>query len=124
MGAKGSMMIILHSGDYDKIHHALSIALAAADGEMQCHIFVAYDALRKFTKAQIDSVPVGSTFSRQLMPLIAKGKETGNLRLYVCASSMSVMGLRREEMIDEFDEFLGLSSFLAMTNNANLSFFI
>ena len=124
MGTKGTMMIILHSGDYDRIHHALSIALAAVDAEMECHIFVAYDALKKFTKDQINSVPMGSTFSRQLMPLIEKGKETGNLRLYICGSSMSVMGLRREEMIDEFDELLGLSSFLAITSNANLSFFV
>lgn len=124
MGIKGSMMIILHSGDYDRVHHALSIALAAADSEMECHIFVAYDALKKLTKEKIDDVPMGSTFSRQLLPLIQKGRETGNLRLYLCGSSMSVMGLRREEMIDEFDELLGLSSFLALTSNANLSFFI
>ncbi|MFQ5761398.1 MAG: DsrE family protein [Candidatus Bathyarchaeia archaeon] len=118
------LAIIVHSGDYERLHHALSIALAGVTNALDCHMFIAYDALRKLTKAEIDKIPPDTNFRRPLRKLIQQAKETGNLHLYACGSSMGIQGIARTELVEEFDEVLGLSAFLSLTEGAAFTFFI
>ncbi|HEY4699468.1 MAG TPA: DsrE/DsrF/DrsH-like family protein [Nitrososphaerales archaeon] len=118
------LVMILHSGDYDRIHHGLSIALAAVANGMSCSIFVAYDAQSRLTKAQADKIPDDALFKRSLRKLIIEAKQAGSLKLYACGSSLNLMGISREELIDEFDGISGLSSFLAENEGSQYSFFI
>jgi len=87
------LVMILHSGDYDRIHHGLSIALAAVANGMSCSIFVAYDAQSRLTKAQADKIPDDALFKRSLRKLIIEAKQAGSLKLYACGSSLNLMAL-------------------------------
>lgn len=116
--------IILHSGEYEKVHHGLSIALASVTNGMECHMFVAYHALVRLTKSQINEVPPDVIFRRPLRKLIQQAKESGILRLYACGSTMGVLGISRDELIEEFDEVSGLSAFLDPAEGWKYTFFI
>ncbi|MEM4297045.1 MAG: DsrE family protein [Nitrososphaerota archaeon] len=122
--ANKKMAIILHSGDYDKVHHALSIALAAVTNGIECHIFVAYDALGRLTKKRIDEVPVDALFQRPLRKLVQEAKSTGLLKIYACGTTLALMGISRNELVEDFDEVSGLSAFLAQTEGSEFTFFI
>jgi len=116
--------IILHSGEYERIHHAFSIALAAVANGFECNIFVAYDALVKLTKSRVDEIPPDTPFRRPLKRLIQEAKEGGALNLYACGSTLTLMGIGRSELIDEFDEVAGLSAFLTSSEGSEFTFFI
>lgn len=118
------LAMIIHSGDYDRVHHALSIALAAVTNGLTCNIFVAYDALTRLTKSRVDEIPPDALFRRSLKKLIQEAKEAGVMNLYACGSTLTLTGIRREDLIEEFTDVSGLSAFLAENEGAKFNFFI
>jgi peroxiredoxin family protein len=63
-------------------------------------------------RKNVDSLPA----------LIASARQAG-VRLIVCTMSMSVMGIRTEELVDGL-EFAGVATFLAEADQAGTTLFI
>ena len=51
---KQRVTIILHSGSYDRVTNALSLAIVALSMEMEAHILLTYEGLRRFIKGHLE----------------------------------------------------------------------
>jgi peroxiredoxin family protein len=87
------------------------------------------NALKPFLKANFDSEEfkigtVGKELLAKKVPLfdslLRDGKELGELRIYGCSLAMDVLGWKKEDMIDVFDDVIGVSAFLGMAQHAQV----
>jgi len=53
---KERVTIILHSGAYDRVSYALSIALVALASGMEVHLLLTFEGLRRFTKGHLADI--------------------------------------------------------------------
>lgn len=118
---KNYICIFLHSGSYDRIYQALSIAMIAQAQEKDVHIFCSFDALKKFVKGTAIEVP--SKFE-PIPKLVKKAKELDKLKIYACAGSMAILNISRDELIKEVDKSMGLTAFLNLAYDAQLVLYI
>ncbi|UCH88627.1 MAG: DsrE/DsrF/DrsH-like family protein [Thermoplasmata archaeon] len=60
---------------------------------------------------------------KSLREMIKDAKEL-DVKFLVCDMSMDIMGLKKEEFIDEVDEIVGVGTYLKESKDANLTLFI
>ena len=60
---------------------------------------------------------------KPLRDMIKDAKELG-VKFLVCDMSMDIMGLQKEEFIDEIDDIVGVGTYLKASKEANLTLFI
>ncbi|MEE8413968.1 MAG: DsrE/DsrF/DrsH-like family protein [Dehalococcoidales bacterium] len=128
--------IILHSGSYDRVTNALSLASVCLAMEMEVTILLTYEGINRFVKE--GSEDSGGTDS-ELMAMIQGGIEAGNIRsireklisakemglkLFACTNAMSIMGLTLEDMVEEVDDIMGLATFIQFARNATINWYI
>lgn len=118
---KNYICIFLHSGSYDRIYQALSIAMIAQAQERDVHIFCSFDALKKLVKGA-RNVKQGNL--EPIPKLLKKAKELGKLKIYACAGSMAILNISRDELIKEVDKSMGLTAFLNLVYDAQLVLYI
>ena len=128
--------IILHSGSYDRVTNALSLASVCMAMGMEAYILLTYEGIRRFVKD--GSEDPGGT-DEELMAMIQKGIEGGNIRsiqdkligakelglkIFACTNAMSVMGITLEDMVEEVDDIMGLATFIQFARNAAINWYI
>ena len=128
--------IILHSGSYDRVTNALSLAIIGLTMGMEAHILLTYEALRRFVKGHLeDADSTDAGMLAMLQKGIAAGKLTSiqdklttarelGLKLYACTTAMTTVGVTREELVDEVDEIMGLAAFINLANSASFNWYI
>lgn len=131
--------IFLHSGSYDRVFQAMSIAnvVLATGGEV--HIFFSYGALRRLVKGRTDDAVVEGepAFFREeieknlargtiepISEMIAMAKRFGRFRIYACTGSMATLNIARDELIEAVDQSMGLVSFLQLVKEADQALYI
>lgn len=128
--------IILHSGSYDRIYHGLSIALTALALGRTVKLFFTYWALEYLRRGRPPSLPLdkeGEPYKgviedhiekghmKRISELLSEAKELG-ATLYACVSSMSLLNITRDELIDEVDESTGIATFLMKAEEDQILF--
>lgn len=134
---KGSIAIILHSGSYDRVSYALSLAIVGLAIGMESHILLTYGGLKRFVKGHLEDIEEET--DNQLKGFISKGLASGGvqniehqledarklgLKLYACANAMSTLNISRSELMDEVDEVIGLVTFLKFARTATINWYI
>ncbi len=132
----GRVTIILHSGSYDKVTNALSLAVVALTMEMEVYILLTYEALRRFVKGQFEDTDLtdAEIFRRihdgikaeklhTIEYKLAAARELG-LKLYACSTAMATLGLKKEDLVDEVDDIMGLAAFLELAKTAAVNWYI
>lgn len=131
--------IFLHSGSYDRVFQAMSIAnvVLATGGEV--HIFFSYGALRRLVKGRTDDAVIEGEpafFKAEIEKNIARGtidsitemidmgRRFGRLKIYACTGSMAILNIARDELIDAVDQSMGLVSFLQLVKEADQVLYI
>lgn len=107
-----NLSIIFHSGSFDKVSHGLSIALAGGAMERKVLLFFTYDALGCLVKGKVDE--------KIKEPLIL-AKRLG-VKIYACTSSMGLLNISRDELTEEVDKSMGITTFLSESSNAQMLF--
>ena len=129
--------IILHSGSYDRASYALTMALVALATGMETHMLLTHGGLRRFTDSHLEEMGEETTAQSRadiefglmtsalnpLGKLLADAKELG-LNLYACVGVMSAFNIRREDLIPEVDEDIGLGTFLEIARTASVNWYI
>lgn len=124
-----SLAIILMSEDLEKLHAGALVGSVASMSGMKVNFFVTMNALKGFLKETVDNQDfkkgtVGKEILAKKIPLfdelLREGKEIGELGIYGCAMAMDVMGWEKEDMIDVFDDIIGVTAFLGMAQNAQV----
>jgi peroxiredoxin family protein len=56
--------------------------------------------------------------------ILEQGKKTGRLKIYACSTTMSLLGIKKEDLIEDVDEIVGAATFLSKAKDSNINFFI
>lgn len=124
-----ALAIILLSEDLEKLHAGSLVGSVASMSGMKVNIFITMNALKPFLKSNFDkgefkTGAVGKELLAKKIPLfdslLADGKDIGDLHIYGCAMAMDVMGWNKEDMIDVFDDIIGVTAFLGLAQNAQV----
>lgn len=124
-----SLALILMSEDLEKLHAGSLVGSVASMSGMKVNVFVTMNALAPFHKKNFDEADfkygvVGKEILAKKIPLfdhlLQEGKDFGEVNVYGCALAMDLMEWKKEDMIDVFDDVIGVTAFLGMTNNAQV----
>ncbi len=126
---KSGLGIIFHSGSYDRLHHGMSIALAALALGRKVRFLFTYWALEYLKRdggsaleSKVDKEEDSAHIQmirenikeghlESISELIVRTKELG-AEFYTCTNSMSLLGIAPDEVIEEVDRPMGLTTFL------------
>lgn len=129
--------IILHSGSYDRASYALTLALVALATGMEAHMLLTHGALRRFTRGHLDEM--GDETSPQAKKDCEFGLMTGALssiekqladarelgmKLYSCVGVMAAYNIRKDDLVPEVDEAIGLGTFFEIARTASINWYI
>lgn len=130
------LAIILHSGSYDRIYHGLSLALTASAMGKESRCFITYWALEYFRKmdqaefkldreGEIHKGLLEENFRKghlhKISDFITEAKNMG-VKLYACTASMGLLNITRNELIDEVDMSMGITTFMNEAANDQMLF--
>ena len=128
--------INLHSGSYDRVTNALSLAIISLAMGMEVHILLTYEALRRFTRGHLEDMDwTSSEFqsvfshgiaSEGITPIetkLVEAKKMG-LKLYACPNAMLNMNIAHEDLVEEVDELMGLVAFVSLARTAKINWYI
>ncbi len=128
--------IILHSGSYDRVSYALSLASICLAMGMEAHILLTYGGLKRFVKGHLEDMEgtdsefqvmfqrgIASGGIRSIETMLADARKLG-LKLYACANAMANMGIARQDLAEEVDEVMGLATFVQLAKNASINWYI
>ncbi|AGK60245.1 hypothetical protein Asulf_00211 [Archaeoglobus sulfaticallidus PM70-1] len=127
----GKLAIVLASGELEKLQAASIIGSVAATLGTEVLVFATMDGLMAFKKDVVEKKAwkageLGKGMLQANAPLFIdtfkQAKETGNLKLYACGMVMDMLGLSMDEFVDVFDDKLGVTAFLGMTEGAQVLF--
>ncbi|NOY11848.1 MAG: hypothetical protein GXO67_07200 [Archaeoglobi archaeon] len=111
--------IIVHSGEWDRIYHAFSIATTYSAVGEKVNVFLTYWAIDTVVKGRVEcgderkndvirrGIEKGSV--KGLEEMVALGKEFGNLEIVVCSGSMELLGYGENDMPPWVDRVGGLA---------------
>jgi peroxiredoxin family protein len=124
------LAIVLASGELEKIQAASIIASVASSFD-EVMIFATMDGLMAFKKDVVENKAwkageLGKGMLQANVPLfidtLKQAKEVGNLKIFACGMVMDMLGLKKEDFVDIFDDVLGVTAFLQMVEDAKVLF--
>lgn len=122
-----SLAVIVSGGSFNNLVQVATLAMAAVGSGISLRVFFRDEAVLKVTKAgaaefnlseayRADAAGVRTRLEAQglldLPALFRETKEVGDVRLYVCSSSLAISGAEPGDLIPEIDEVRGLTAFL------------
>jgi len=130
------MTIVLHSGSYDRVTNALSMAIIGLTVGMEAHILLTYEGLGRFVKGRLDDPyatdgammammqrGIDSERFHTIEEKLVTAKEMG-LKLYACTTACATLGVTKEDLVDEVDSVMGLTAFIQMARDAAINWYI
>ncbi len=132
------LSIIMFSGTPDKLMPVGVLASTAAALGYEVEIFATFWGLMALKKdaPQIpvsqDYGPMGEMLMKIMeekkMPswldLLRQAKEMGNVKIYACAQTFDLLGLKKEELVDVVDDVIGAMEYLERSKDADITLFI
>ncbi|MGM7684851.1 DsrE/DsrF/DrsH-like family protein [Cytobacillus sp. Hm23] len=124
-----SIGIILMSDELEKLHAGALVGSVASMSGMKVNVFVTMNALTSFhidhfKKQEFKTGVVGKELLLKDIPLfdhlLKEGKDVGDLHIYGCALAMDIMGWQQDDMINVFDDIIGVTKFLTMTQGSQV----
>jgi len=139
MSKKMKHAYVVHSGTLDKLYPVFMLASTGGAMEAEVHLFFTFwglDAVKKggLDKAKLPGImSVGTGMMKgkikkvgvpTLVELLQMCRDTENVKLYACSTTMALMDVKKEDLIDEVDEIVGAATFLDLAMDADVQMFI
>ncbi len=139
MSKKMKHAYVVHSGTLDKLYPVFMLASTGGAMDAEVHLFFTFwglDAVKKggLDKAKLPGImSVGTGMMKgkikkvgipSLPELMKMCRDTGNVKIYACSTTMAMMDVKKEELIDEVDEIVGAATFLDLAMDAQVQMFI
>ncbi|MFQ5952145.1 MAG: DsrE/DsrF/DrsH-like family protein [Candidatus Omnitrophota bacterium] len=133
---KRGLGIVFHSGSYDRLYHGISIALAALALGREVRLFFTYWALEYIKKGgssffvldkegethrEVLERNINKGHMQKIPELLAEAKKMG-AKFYACTNSMGLLNIVRDELVDEVDKSMGITTFLTETTGDQILF--
>ncbi|AKB26103.1 NADH dehydrogenase [Methanosarcina sp. MTP4] len=137
----GKAVLVLHSGDMDKVYSALIIGNGALAMGMEASIYFTFWGLMRLKKGGLEKGPLskmhmlglGKWMVKQRMDkanvaplekLMNDFKELGG-KIIACEMTMEIMGIKKEELrTDWIDEWGAVGSYVYEARDASITLFI
>ena len=134
-----SMAIMAHSGTIDKLLPVLTLASTASTMDVETCIFFTFWGLNALKKDGLENaeppdfmrIETGTIKEKMrkagypsLQKLLQICKESGNVKIYACSTTMKLMDINEEELIPEVDGIVGVATFMDIALDADISLFI
>ncbi len=122
-----SLAVIASGGAFNDLVQVATLLMAAAASGIAVRVFFRDEAVLKVTQKGVAEVNLAEAYRDDearvrarleaqglldLRALLREVKELGDVRLYVCSSSLQICGARPEDLIPEIDAVRGLTAFL------------
>lgn len=139
MSKKMKHAYIVHSGTLDKLYPVFMLASTGGAMDAEVHLFFTFWGLDAVKKGGLESaklpgiMSLGTGMMRgkikkvgipSLPELMKMCRDTGNVKIYACSTTMAMMDVKKEELIDEVDEIVGAATFLDLAMDADIQMFI
>lgn len=139
MSKKMKHAYVVHSGTLDKLYPVFMLASTGGAMDAEVHLFFTFWGLDAVKKGGLESaklpgiMSLGTGMMRgkikkvgipSLPELMKMCRDTGNVKIYACSTTMAMMDVKKEELIDEVDEIVGAATFLDIAMDAQVQMFI
>jgi len=133
------MAIVVHSGTLDLAYPPLMLAAAAGASDMEVDIFFTFWGLNLLKKKGLKRAKLGGawrlgtgmmkmmikrTGMATLPELLEAVMETGKVRLWACTATMDIMMVKKEQLIDGLEGYMGAAGFLDIAADCDVQLFI
>ncbi len=139
MSERKKIAIIVHSNSLDKLYPVFMLSSTGGAMDAEVHLFFTFwgmDAIKKggLDKAKLPGImSLGTGMMKgkikgvgipTLKELLDMCRDTENVKLYACSTTMEMMGIKKEDLIPEVDEIVGAATFLDIAMDADVQLFI
>ncbi len=139
MSEKMKHAYVVHSGTLDKLYPVFMLASTGGAMDAEVHLFFTFWGLDAVKKGGLDKAKLPGIMSLgtgmmkgkiknvgvpSLTELMKMCRDTGNVKIYACSTTMAMMDVKKEELIDEVDEIVGAATFLDLAMDAQVQMFI
>ena len=133
------MAIVCHSGTLDLAYPPLMLAAAAGASDMEVDIFFTFWGLNLLKKKGLKraklpgawrmgtgmmKMMIKRTGMATLPDLLEAVMDTGKVRLWACTSTMDIMMVKKEQLIDNLEGYMGAAGFLDIAADCDIQLFI
>ncbi|MEO3993482.1 MAG: DsrE/DsrF/DrsH-like family protein [Desulfurococcaceae archaeon TW002] len=130
--------VIVASEKLDKLFPAVILAMTAATMGWESEIFFTFWGLLALKK-EYEPKEVSSDYKvyedglrnairSGAMPgwreILEQGRKTGKLRIYACSTTMSLLGVKTEDLVEYVDGVVGAATFLNRAKDSDINLFI
>jgi len=130
--------IIVSSEKLDKLFEVATLSSTAITMNWKAELFFTFWGLMALKRdfeaknvtsdysqyAEILSSAVNSGSLPNWRDLLIKSKESGNLKIYACSTSLNMFGIKKEDLGDFVDEIVGAATFLSRAKDSDINLFI
>jgi peroxiredoxin family protein len=122
-----TLAVIVSGGSTNNLIQVLTLLMAAVHSELKVRVLFRDASLYRLTPKAINTPELSEAFRQDaagverrlakldlqdLHKLAQDIKASGDVKYFVCSSSMAICGLTQQELIPEIDEVRGLPAFL------------
>ena len=130
--------IIVASEKIDKILPAITLAATASVMGWEAELFFTFWGLLALKKTyepkevsldyKIFEEGLKKAISSGAIPswreVLEQGRKTSRLRVYACSTTMDLLGVKNEDLIEDVDGVVGAASFLNKARDSDINLFI
>ena len=122
-----SLAVIVSAGSTNNFIQVLTLLMASVHEDLRVRVLFRDESVFRLTPANINKLELSEAYAKDaagiqqrlkqhdltdLHKLCRDIKASGDVKYYVCSSSLAICGLRQEELIPEIDDIRGLTAFL------------
>ena len=121
-----SLAVMVSGGSTNNLIQVLTVLMAAVHSDMKVRVLFRDESVYRLTPAAINVLELSAAHRdpagvaqrlkkldvADVQKLCRDIKQSGDVKYYVCSSSLEISGLKREQLIPEIDEVRGLPAFL------------
>jgi len=130
--------IVVASDKIDKVFPAVTLATTASVMGWEAELFFTFWGLLALKRGyEVKEVSLDyKAFEESLRKAISfraipswrevleQGKKSGRLKVYACSTTMGLLGIKEEDLIEDVDEVVGAATFLSKAKDSDINFFI
>jgi peroxiredoxin family protein len=134
-------VIVVHSGDFDKLYSALILGNGALSMGMEASLFFTFWGLQRLKKGGLDKGPLskmnmlglGKWMIKRKMKqakvaslekMMQDYKELGG-KILACDMTMDIMGVKREDLREDLiSDYCGVGTYMNEARDASVTLFI
>ena len=131
------LAFIVHKGNFEELMMSIILSTTGAAMDVEADLFFTFYGLNLLTKGGADKAKIKyppilrnigtSMFKKKLKKvgyedpskMLKKMVETGKVRLWACSTTMELLDIKKEDLIEEVEGIVGAATFLDMAQDAD-----